>query len=352
MKPSALQLLFVLGLACLTATAGAATPKYRIDDATRSAIIATLKQKISEEYVFPDKAKLIVERISANERRGAYRGMRQLGPLAQALTADLRQPTGDLHLVVRTTPEPIPEEAAGPQRTPETDRLMLERFKARNFGVRKTETLPGNIGYLDLREFAALDLAEPTLGAAMSGLADTDALIVDLRNNGGGDPDAVAFVTSYLFDRRTHLNNMYWRKSGTTNEFWTRDQVPGKRFGGAKNVYVLTSKRTFSGAEEFAYNLQQLKRATVIGETTRGGAHPGGGHRLHAHLFAFIPSGRAINPVSKTNWEGTGVKPDIAAAEGDALRTAERAALQGLLKHAPDAGRGEVLRKRLQELGD
>jgi len=350
MKTAAVRSLFLIVLTCVAGASGAAQ-KYPIDEATRSGIIATLKQKISEEYVFPDKAKLIVDRLSDKERRGAYRGLNDLSQLGAALTEDLRQPTSDLHLTVRTTTEVLPANEEGPHRTPEMDRIMLERFKASNFGVKKVDTLPGNIGYLDLREFAAIEFAEPTLGAAMTQLADTDALIVDLRHNGGGDPHTVAFVTSYLFDGRTHLNDMYWRKSGSTDAFWTRDEVPGKRFGGAKKVYVLTSKRTFSGAEEFSYNLKQLKRATIIGETTRGGAHPGGGHRLHPHMFVFIPSGRAINPISKTSWEGTGVTPDIKVAADDALRTAQRVALQELLKQSPATGASEVRRKRLQELG-
>ena len=138
----------------------------------------------------------------------------------------------------------------------------------RNFGFEKVERLSGNIGYLDFRNFEDPKLASETAAAAMTFLANTDALIIDLRQNGGGEPEMVAFVASYLFDKKTHLNDIYDRPANRTEEFWTKETVPGKKFGGEKPVFVLTSHYTFSGAEEFSYNLKNLKRATIIGETT------------------------------------------------------------------------------------
>lgn len=186
----------------------------------------------------------------------------------------------------------------------------------------------------------------------MTLLAHTDALIVDLRNNGGGDPHTVAFMSSYLFDKRTHLNDLVWRRDNRTDQFWTDEHVSGKKFGGAKKVYVLTSRDTFSAAEEFSYNLKQLRRATIVGERTGGGAHPGRVHRLHPHLSVFIPNGRAVNPISKTNWEGTGVTPDVQVKAADALRLAERLALKELLAGATDKEHAQSLSKRLKELGN
>jgi C-terminal processing protease CtpA/Prc len=234
--------------------------------------------------------------------------------------------------------------------TPEQERAFGNFLKSRNYDIRKVETLPGNIGYIDLRSFPQASAARPALGALMNLVADTDALIVDLRNNGGGDPQAVAFMSSYLFDKRTHLNDMYWREGGRTEAFWTEENVPGKKFGGTKKIYVLTSKNTFSGAEEFSYNLQQLRRGLIVGETTGGGAHPGGVHRIHEHMAAFIPAGRAINPISKTNWEGSGVVPDVKVDAEGALRTAERLALTELLKSPADEGHAQRLRQRLDAL--
>src|SRR5207253_8430372 len=154
-------------------------------------------------------------------------------------------------------------------------------------------------------------------------LADTDALIIDLRDNGGGQPRMVAYIASYLFDKRMHLNDLYERRTNSTQEFWTRD-VPGRKFGGTKPVYLLTSKRTFSGAEEFSYDLQSLGRATIIGETTGGGAHPTQQFRIDDRFVIGVPFARAINPITKTNWEGGRVASDVRVPAADALETARR----------------------------
>jgi len=352
--PSKLNLVRFFGAMhiCLAAAHAVAADPLRVDDATRAAIIKDLKQKIGEEYVFPDKARQVVARLEAQEQAGAYAGMHSLKDLAEALTNDLQQPTKDLHLMVRVSTNPIPAKSTkiDKGRNPEMDKIVLARMKSISYGVRKVEALTGNIGYIDLSIFAPNWFAEEAIGAAMTLVADTDALIVDLRNNYGGDGITVALMSSYLFDRRTHLNDMYWRKGDRTEESWTRDEVSGKRFGGVKKVYVLTSKKTFSAAEDFGYGLQQLKRATLVGEVTGGGAQAGHNYRLHPHLAANIPSGRSINPITKTNWEGTGVTPDIAVPEDEALRTAQQMALQALLTNPRDTAHADLLRKRLDEL--
>jgi tetratricopeptide (TPR) repeat protein len=155
----------------------------------------------------------------------------------------------------------------------------------------------------------------------MNFLANCDAVIFDLRRNGGGSPGMIRFITSWLFEEPTHLNSLYWREGDRTEEFWTQADIPGKRLAEVP-AFVLTSNFTFSGGEEFTYNLQSLKRATIIGETTGGGAHPGGTVPVGERFMAFIPTGRAINPITGTNWEGTGVVPDIQVAADDALDTA------------------------------
>jgi hypothetical protein len=209
--------------------------------------------------------------------------------------------------------------------------------------------MPGNIGYLDLRGFVDARMGAETASAAMNMLANADALIVDLRRNGGGDPAMVAFISSYLFGAEpVHLNDLYWREGDSTHQWWTLPYVPGKRFGDKKPVYVLTSKRTFSAAEEFTYNLKNLKRATIVGETTGGGAHPGGMRKVHEHFGMFVPGGRAINPISKTNWEGTGVKPDIDVPADHALKTAQVDALKKLLETAKDQEWKDNLKRVLE----
>ena len=186
----------------------------------------------------------------------------------------------------------------------------------------KAEVLPGNIGYLKFNGFASVEMCGPTTSAAMNFLASTRVLIVDLRDNTGGSPAMVAYISSYLFSEKTHLNSLWNRNTGQTSEFWTTDDVPGRKFGGEKPVYVLTAARTFSGAEEFSYNLKSLKRALIIGETTGGGAHPVSGQKIDDHFMIAVPFARAINPITKTNWEGVGVEPDVKVPASDALSTA------------------------------
>ena len=160
----------------------------------------------------------------------------------------------------------------------------------------------------------------------MSFLGNVDAIIFDLRSNGGGDPKMVAYLSSYLFAQRTHLNDLYERKSGKTTEYWTRLDAPGKKLAD-QPAFVLTSSGTFSGAEEFSYNLKNLKRATIVGETTGGGAHPTGSHRLDDHFLIGVPFARAVNPITRTNWEGTGVEPDVKVAADQALDVAIKLAV-------------------------
>jgi len=159
----------------------------------------------------------------------------------------------------------------------------------------------------------------------MNFLAHVDAIIFDLRHNGGGDPKMVAMISSYLFDKSTHLNDLYNRKEDFTEQYWTLPYVPGTTLAN-RPAFVLTSKNTFSGAEEFTYNLKNLKRATIVGETTGGGAHPVSGHRIDDHFMIGVPFARAVNPVYKTNWEGTGVEPDVSVKAADALEKAQELA--------------------------
>jgi C-terminal processing protease CtpA/Prc len=258
--------------------------------------------------------------------------------------------TRDKHIRVRYSAAPLPEPVAGGPTAAELAE-MRQQEQARNYGVERVERLPGNIGLLDLRGFAPAAWAGETLAAAMTLLAHSDALIFDLRRNGGGDPATVALLCSYLFDERTHLNDLFMREGNITQQFWTQDWVPGLRYGASKPVLVLTSSRTFSGAEEFSNNLKVLKRATIVGETTGGGAHPGEMLRLHPHYEMFVPNGRAINPITGTNWEGTGVQPDIAVKADDALRVAQLQVLPTLIQKATDPRARAALQARLKELG-
>jgi hypothetical protein len=288
-----------------------------IDPHIRAQVIESTLEAIDRSYVFPEVAARMGDWVRERDRSGAYDAIASAREFARALTGDLQAVSRDKHLRVVFS-------VGDPGRPPGAPLL-------RNHGFEKTEILPGNIGYIEVSSFQGTGEAAARAAAeAMSALADTDALIVDLRRNGGGSPHTVAMLSSYLFDEPTHLNSLYWRERERTDEFWTTKDVAGRRFGQRKPVFVLTSKRTFSGAEEFSYNLKALKRATLVGETTGGGAHPGSIRRVHELFTVFVPTGRAINPITRGNWEGTGVAPDVAVPAEQALERARELARKAL----------------------
>jgi hypothetical protein len=303
--------------------------------AERAEVIKAILKELEESYVFPDVARKMRQAIEARIQRKEYDAVATGQELARKLTAHLQEVSKDRHLRVMCHTGKLPPKPRGQKPTAKDQERMRQRARKRNGAFRRVERLPGNVGFLRVDGFMHPDAAAEPAAAAMNFLAHTDALIIDLRWNGGGAPQGVALLSSYLFDAKpVHLNSLYWRKGDRTEEFWTLKEVAGKRYLG-KEVYLLTSRRTFSAAEEFAYNLQNLKRVTIVGETTGGGAHPGGPVPIGDHFLVFVPTGRAINPVTKTNWEGTGVKPDVSVSADKALETAHQLAVQKLLKSAP-----------------
>jgi hypothetical protein len=318
--------------------------------AERRAVVEELARVLRTHYLHPDLAERTARALLQRLARGQYLDA-DPDAFASALTRDLQAATGDRRCQVRFDPdfrgsidpdaEPSPAEKAGLRR-------VLVR---QNFGVSKVEVLPGNVGLLDLRFFAPAELAAPTLAAAMSLLASTQALIVDLRQNDGGDPETIAFLCTYFFPqgKRVHLNDLYYRSTNETRQWWTQPSVPGPRYTG-RPVYVLTSPRTFGGAEEMSYDLQAQKRALILGEPTGGGANQGGGVPLRAGFVAFFATARAINPVTKTNWERVGVKPDLAVPAPQALDAAHAHAVRTILKTEPDEDYRNVLQRLLAML--
>jgi hypothetical protein len=311
---------------------GTTSAALRIDAATRVRVIGSAVAQLAEFYVFPDVARRMGDSLRARLRRGEYDAYENGMSFATAITEELRAVGHDKHLQMSYSARPLPPQSASTPAAPTPEQIdeQRRRLEAMNCGFVKAEVLPGNVGYLKFNVFADPDVCGPTASAAMTFVAGTRALIVDLRDNGGGDPRMVAYISSYVFSRRTHLNDLWNRKTGETRKFWTRDSVPGRRFGGEKPVYVLTSSRTFSGAEEFAYDLKTLKRATIIGETTGGGAHPVTGRRLDEHFTLTVPGARAINPITHSNWEGVGVEPDVNVPAAEALTAAQNLAREGV----------------------
>lgn len=306
-----------------------------LDTATRSEVINTLLTLLQKHYIFPQVAQEIENALRLRMSKGEYEQITSGEQLALLLTTHIQEVSKDKHLRVSYSAQGLPE--LKEQESEQQQRARWhEYWRIQNYGFHKVERLPGNIGYLDFRAFYPTEYAGETAIAAMNFLANTDALIIDVRHNHGGYPEMIALITSYLFSPEpVHLNSLYWRSSNTTQQFWTLPYVPGQRYLN-KPIYVLTSHETFSGGEEFTYNLKNLKRATIIGETTAGGAHPGDMQRINAHFEVFIPDGRAINPITHTNWEGTGVTPDIEVPQEDALKTAQKLALQKILEGIGD----------------
>jgi hypothetical protein len=316
----------------------ASVPDAAVSAATRAALLDTLAARITESYVFPDVAKDVVKALRRHAARGEYDRITRARAFADTLNDHLYAVAHDLHLRVHYDPASRMQIGCGDGAAVDMERMRAMAGQ-RNFGFEKLQRLAGNVGYLDLRLFddpasGAGDVA----AAAMGVLAHSDALIIDVRRNGGGFASMVNLLITYLIDpaEQLHLFDFHYRggpEAGLRSD-WTLPYVPGPRFAG-KDVYVLTGRFTGSAAESFAYALQAEKRATLVGEQTAGAGNPGNGMvQLPGGFSAFVATGRVVSPVTGTNWEGVGVKPDVAAAADTALRVAHLMAVERLLGKA------------------
>jgi C-terminal processing protease CtpA/Prc len=321
-----------------------------IDAAGRAQLIGALIHRLNESYVLPEVATRMEQTIRARMKQGEYDKINSSVALAEILTAHLAEIAKDKHLGVGFSYDPIP--ISSDQKEPSSeDRERFRRMaSSTNFGFEKVERLNGNIGYMELDGFVTTELGAETAIAAMQFLANTDALIIDLRYNGGGVPGTAQLIISYFFSETpVHYHSIYWREGDRTEQFWTLPYVPGRRYLG-KPVYILMGKRTLSAPESFAYSLQAQKRVTVVGEVSAGGANPGRVFRINEHFQVFVPTGRAINPVTGTNWEGTGIKPDTEVPSAQALKTAHLAALRKLLETSTSERKKEQLKSVIEEV--
>ena len=319
-----------------------------IDTTTHAEIVQKLSEKLRACYVFPDIAEQICIRLQKHLGEGDYADITEGEFLAFALTTHMQEVNHDEHLWVRWHPEPLPDYEGQLRLNQEWTEERRQEAKLDNYGLHKVERLPGNVGYMDIRYLHRPAWGGDTAVAAMNFIADANALIVDLRKCQGGYPGMIALISSYLFGQEpVHLNSIYWRDDDVTQQYWTLPHIPGKRFGD-KPVYVLISKNTFSGGEAFAYILKTRQRATVVGEKTDGGAHPGASYRLHSHFQVFIPIGRVIDPITQKDWEGSGVAPDISISPEQALQVAHRLALESIIESIGEAASGP-LRQLLKE---
>ncbi|MEP6688544.1 MAG: S41 family peptidase [Gemmatimonadales bacterium] len=321
-----------------------------MDAATRATVIDGVLKRLDEDYVFPAKAADMAKSVRERAGQGRYDRLSSARAFADSLTHDLQAVSHDRHLRVVYRSQGVVDES--PHGEPSAaERGEHAAFARRvNFGFERAERLAGNVGYLEIRSFAFdASMVDSALAAAMNFLGNTDALIIDVRRNGGGDPAMVAAVCSYLLPPNTLINKFYWRPANRWDEFRT-GHASGRPYGTTRPVYVLTSDETFSGAEEFAYDVQTQRRGEVVGDTTGGGAHPGGLRRVTDTFGVFVPAGRAVNPVTGTNWEGIGVRPDVPVPSESALRTAHLRALERLLAAAHDEDMQKLLRHAIEDV--
>jgi hypothetical protein len=318
---------------------GTERPDKVINAKTQLEVIDSVAQALNEIYVFPDVAKKMEKHLRKQYKKKAYKDITSLAEFTQKLTEDLQEISHDRHLWVRFAPDELLAQFTGDTLTDEAKQRELEEKRRDNFCFKEIKLLEGNVGYVDFRCFSEATEAGPTAIAVMNFLAYTDAIIFDLRNNGGGSPSMIQLITSYFFPEPVLLNAFYIRKTDSTHQFWTQACVQGPRMTDV-DLYVLTSSYTFSGAEEFTYNLKNMERATIIGDTTGGGAHPIDIKPFpHLNVGMSLPFGRAVNPVTGTNWEGTGIAPHIAVPQEQALDVAHLEALKKLEQKTDDPDR-------------
>ena len=307
-----------------------------LDKARRQVVVEEIAEVLIEQHVFPDIGKACADHIRSRLAAGEYDEITDPGRLARVLTADLNSVERDAHLRVELGP-PDPYQEREDPASDEVRRRKYESFRRSNFGFRRIELLDGITGYLDLRSFAPADVGGDVAVAAMTLLANSEAVIIDLRNNRGGSGEMVQLIASYFFAEPKHLISIETRGEDLVKQSWTFAYVPGKRMPNTP-LYILTSGGTGSAAEEFAYDLKHHDRATIIGETTGGGGHTAYVARIADTFNLVVPHGRPIHPVTGTDWDGIGVKPDIEVPAKEALSRARLEALRAVQARGGDDG--------------
>ncbi|MFZ1142364.1 MAG: S41 family peptidase [Candidatus Sulfotelmatobacter sp.] len=294
-----------------------------LDAMQRQRVIHGAVANLTKYYIDPDVAQKMSDALLAHEKSGDDDAATDGEVFADLLTQQMMEVSHDKYLMTVYSTVATPENPPAP--SPEEVARYRKEMEQNNCTIETVKILPHNIGYLKLNAFPDATICRTTIAAAMDSLNQADAIILDLRDNRGGYANTVALIATYLFDHPTHLNDFYNRSDNSTEQSWTLPPVPGNRLSD-KPAFVLTSPTTFSAAEGFAYDLKMVKRATLVGETTSGRGHMGMGHRIDDHFTIRVPGIRVINPISKTNWEGTGVEPDVKVKAADALQAAQKLA--------------------------
>lgn len=314
--------LFTIVSVLLLAATATAADTFELTAADRRQVLEESAALLEERYVYADRGRELARELRSDSQSAQWRTIGDPRKFAEAVTRYLREESGDGHLALDFSESALPEDTEAAEA--DYSAAEMERWYGRhlNHGFEKVERLEGNIGYLDLRVFAPTEMAGDVAAAAMTLLAQSDALIVDLRNNGGGHGAMAHLIAAYLLDGSREMSGSYNRPLDEHTRNTTPAWVPGRRYGADKPLYILTSARTFSAAEGFAYDLQALDRAVIVGEPSGGGAHPFEYRRVHPHFVLSLAEARSINPITGGNWQGTGVTPDVRVRADRALEKA------------------------------
>jgi len=330
------SVLLILSL-CAAACTAQEADDLPVTAAMRAAVIDSTIRFVDESYFDAAAGRRLADAVRRARDAKRFERCVTASALSESLTATLRRVVPDQHLKVDFSVRPMPMEDATREPTADENLRKDEQSRRRNFGFERTERLAGNVAYLNLRRFERPWLAGETAAAAMAFLANSDAMIIDLRGNGGGYGDMVNFLATYFFDGGpVHLRDVHDRPSGSMLQAWTMPFTPGPRFVG-KDLYILTGKRTFSAAEAFAYGMKSQKRATIVGVKTRGGAHPTMMRQANEHFAVFVPHARVADAMTGGDWEGIGVSPDVETVEEEALAVAHLDALKRIRDRRKEA---------------
>ncbi len=306
LKSSKNKFVFFLILSFAIAVNASAQQKT-INEKFKKETVLKIDSLLQVNYIFPDKAKLIGNHLKAAYKEGKFKKYNLLDSFAVALTKEVRFINNDKHLGI--WPKFIPPVNEKKDLNKDFYENYLHNYtdnRKRANGFREAKLIDSNVGYIKYNNF--IHETNQTIDSYMHLLENADAIIIDLRTNGGGSPKTVQYLCSYFFKDPILLNTLYFRKDNYTEEFWVKEVNGKKRID--VPLFIITSPKTFSGAEEFSYNMQTQKRATLVGETTGGGANPGEPYEINSLLEIFVPTGTGINPITKTNWEGVGVIPE------------------------------------------
>jgi retinol-binding protein 3 len=319
----------LLSLTVLSAqTAAPPLAPAAIDAAVRDVV-----DVFANEYFDLAVSRIVATELESRVAAGEYHDAIKPADLARRLTAEFFELTRDKHVAVA-----IAQRGGG-----SAGSASERRDVPTTAGFRRSEIIDGNVGVLDMAFFLRPIEHRGALADAMRKLQPADALILDMRENGGGSPGTVALLISYLLEPPERPLFEIVQRSGPRQTYRTE---PVQMRNARRPVYVLTSRRSFSGGEGLAFLLQDLKRAVVIGEVTAGAANPGRPYPAGDLFDVTVPNGQLLTSVTKRNWEGSGVTPDIPVPASDAFRIAHLRAIDDLMTTATPARRGELARIR------